>query len=262
MSILNRIVAEKRLEVDEKKKSYPIESFVNIKDKKNNFFLSREDDEVQIIAEIKRASPSKGDISPELDASEKANEYMSGGAKAVSVLTDKSFFKGSLKDLEDAKSSINIPVLRKDFIIDEYQIYESSNHKADALLLIARILTRDEMNSFYEKSVSMGMVPLVEVFSMDDLEIIKDLKNAFVGINNRNLKTFETSLDNSLKMAEELDKSHYPVALSGILSVEDAAYLHKRGLSRFLIGEYLSKAADSGAIIREIIEECKKNGKS
>lgn len=256
MSILDKIVAKKRIEIEERKSDRPLDSFIDKTGNGKDRFISRDKKSLEIIAEIKRASPSKGDIALNLNPYDKAVEYENGGAKAISVLTDGPFFKGSLNDLREVKKGVNLPVLRKDFIIDEYQIYESSFHGSDALLLIARILKRDEINALYEKALSLGIVPLIEVFSKKDLDVIKDLKSCFVGINNRNLKSFETSLDNSIYMAEKIDDSHFPVALSGVMSANDVKYLYDRGLKKFLIGEYLSGADDPSYLISKIIKEC------
>ena len=253
MSILQKIVSEKKLEIENRKNQMPLESFSGSVSPGKNRFLSKKDGKIQIIAEIKRASPSKGSIAPDLKAGKRAHQYEKGGAPGISVLTDEKFFSGSIKDLREVKKNVDIPVLRKDFIIDEYQIYESALYGCDAVLLIARILERAELNRFYDRSVSLGIVPLVEVYSDDDLEKIQDLKKSFIGINNRNLHTFKTSLENSLLMAEKLDPSHIPIALSGVLSVDDAVFLYKRGMNNFLIGEYLSRSEDPEFTLKELI---------
>lgn len=254
MSILDKIVIDKRLEVEKLKKEVPVETFAENRGFSKKSFLSEDTKKLEIIAEIKRASPSKGDIAPGLDSGKRALEYEKGGAAAVSVLTDEKYFKGSLKDLLLVKEKISIPVLRKDFIIDEYQIYESAFYRADSILLIARILSEKELAKFYEKAVLFGIKPLVEVFSDEDLIKIKSLKSALIGVNNRNLSSFETSLDNCLKMAEKIHNSNTIIGLSGILSADDASYLYERGINKFLIGEYLSSAENPGEKIMEIMD--------
>ncbi|MGM0419065.1 MAG: indole-3-glycerol phosphate synthase TrpC [Thermodesulfobacteriota bacterium] len=258
MSVLDKIVESKKDEVRKRKKDVPVKSFVEKIKKGRNSFLTKKPDEVQIIAEIKRASPSKKDIAPNLIPENKALQYYKGGASAISVLTDYPYFKGTLDDLKKVKSSVDIPVLRKDFIIDEYQVYESAYYGADAVLLIAKILTKDQLEYLYNTSVELGIIPFVEIYGDEDLEKTDEIKNAFIGINNRNLQNFETSLDNVLFMAEKLDSSNIPVSLSGISSSDDVYYLFKRGINNFLIGEYLSKSNDSSEKIAEIIEKCRK----
>jgi len=257
MSVLDKIVESKKDEVRKRKTDVPVESFVEKIRIGRNCFLTKKPDEVQIIAEIKRASPSKKNIAPDLIPEEKALQYYKGGASAVSVLTDYPFFKGTLDDFNKVKLSVDIPVLRKDFIIDEYQVYESAYYGADAVLLIAKILTKDQLKYLYNKSVELGMIPFVEIYGAEDLEKTDEIKNAFIGINNRNLQSFETSLDNVLFMSEKLDSSNIPVSLSGISSADDVYYLFKRGINNFLIGEYLSRNNDSSEKIAEIIEKCR-----
>jgi len=256
MSILEKIVEQKKIEIEKLKKEKPLNLFLPEIKMGRDFFLNKESSQVQIIAEIKRASPSKGDICLNLDPEKKSKEYESGGASAVSVLTENAFFKGSMDDFLKVKKSVGIPVLRKDFIIDEYQVYESTYFNADCILLIARILEEKELINLYEKALSLKMVPLVEIYSDDDLEKIKSLKNTFIGINNRNLENFNTSLDNALFMAEKIDASNHIISLSGINSADDAKYLFDRGIKNFLIGEYLSKSENSSEKIKEILSVC------
>jgi len=256
MTILEKILVSKKKELEERKKISPFDQLMDRVEKIEPNFLSMDKKDIQIISEIKRASPSKGDIAIDMNIKEKALQYEKGGASAVSVLTDYPFFKGSLEDMEEVVSLIKIPVLRKDFIIDEYQIYESLVYGADSILLIARILDRDTLNSLFEKAVSFGLVPLVEIFSDEDFETIKDIKNSFIGINNRNLSTFDTDLTHCIKMAEKIDKTNFPVALSGVSKVLDVEFLYKRGMKAFLIGEFLSKSERSDFVLRSMLERC------
>lgn len=257
MSILDEIVESKKEEIRKSKVLYSLDFFKANVVKKRGFFISEENKNIQIIAEIKRASPSKGDIAPKLNPCKKAIEYKRGGADAISVLTDSRYFKGSILDYEEVKNTVELPVLRKDFIIDEYQLYESAYYFADAVLLIARILTKDELDFLYAKCLELGIVPLVEIYSDDDLNKIKDIKNSFIGINNRNLSDFTTSLDNALVMAEKVEPSNHIISLSGVNSAQDALYLYKRGIRSFLIGEYLSKDKNASEKIEEIIKLCR-----
>jgi len=260
MSILEKIVKSKKIEIKNRKKEKPLNSFIDEIKKGKDFFLNKNSSQVQVIAEIKRASPSKGDICLNLDPQKKTKEYEKGGASAVSVLTDFEFFKGSMDDFSKVQKAVSIPLLRKDFIIDEYQLYESAYFNADAVLLIVRILEEKELLKLYEKALSLKMVPLVEIYSDDDLEKIKSLKDCFIGINNRNLDNFNTSLDNALFMAEKIDSSNHIISLSGINSADNAKYLFDRGIKSFLIGEYLSKSENSSEKIKEILSVCKLSG--
>ncbi len=216
--------------------------------------LSRPGDAgVNIIAEIKRASPSKGDIHPDLDASRTAAQYEKGGAAAVSVLTDSTYFKGSLEDLEAARSACTLPVLRKEFIISRYQVYESAAAGADAILLIARILVPEKLNQLYTLCRELGMDALVEIHTSDDARTVAACGARLVGINNRNLSTFETDLAVAMDLVSRLAPGQVPVAASGISGPTDIQQNRKAGIFNFLVGESIVRSEDPARFIRELM---------
>ena len=208
---------------------------------------------VRIVAEIKRASPSKGDIQPNLDPATVASAYEAGGAAALSVLTETAFFKGSIEDLRLARQAVHIPVLRKDFIIDPYQVYESCAIGADAILLIVRILDEASLRSLHDLARQCGLDVLTEVYDDQDLDRALAIGASVIGINNRNLSTFDTHLSNASTLARRISLPALVVALSGISSKHDVECLAKQGLSRFLIGEALVKQDDPATLLHDMI---------
>ena len=215
--------------------------------------LSKADaDEVNIIAEIKRASPSKGDICLTLDASRTAGHYQTGGAAAVSVLTDTSFFKGSLDDLRTARAACTLPILRKEFIISDYQVYEAAAAGADAILLIARILRPEKLEQLYGLCRDLGMDALVEIHTAADAEVVSATNVRLVGINNRNLSTFETDLAIAMDLVSRLAPGQVPVAASGITGPEDIQKNRRAGIFNFLVGESIVRAADPVRFIQDL----------
>jgi indole-3-glycerol phosphate synthase len=207
---------------------------------------------VNIVAEIKRASPSRGVLKPDLDPAALAIAYASGGAAALSVLTDRSFFLAEAEDLPVARRAAPIPVLRKDFIVSAYQIYESAVMGADAILLIARILTEGELGEFVDLSRSIGIDPLVEIHSEPDFEKATRGRAGLIAINNRNLSSFETDLDVSIRLASFLAPGQTAVAASGIGSRKDIERLREAGIFNFLVGESLMRAACPGDFLRHL----------
>ncbi len=208
---------------------------------------------VNIIAEVKRASPSKGDICRDLDAAGCARQYEEGGAAAVSVLTDAHFFKGSLEDLRQVRAAIQLPVLRKEFIISDYQLYESRAAGADAVLLIARILSPDRLKELLALSRQMGLDALVEIHDAADYAAAHAAGARLIGINNRNLATFATDLQTAVSLSALLQPGEVPVAASGICGRGDIVRNLAGGINNFLIGEHLVLAADRPAFIKELI---------
>ncbi len=197
-----------------------------------------------IIAEVKKASPSKGVLQPNFDPVAIALEYEKGGAACISVLTDKGYFQGSLNDLESAREAISLPVIRKDFTIDEIQIYEAAAHNADAILLIAAILTTSQLRRFRELAASLKLAALVEVHDADDLKKAIDSGATIIGVNNRNLDTFEVTLETSMRLSEYIPSEAIRVSESGIFTRADVDRLRSAGFHAFLIGESLMKAAN------------------
>jgi len=210
-----------------------------------------------IIAEIKKASPSKGLIRADFDASWLARSYEKGGAAALSVLTDEPYFQGSLRNLELASAAASIPCLRKDFMVDEYQIAEARAHCADAILLIAAALTNDELLRFSRKAHGYELDVLVEVHTEGELDRVLDTLGAekvdAIGVNNRDLKSFEVSLETSLALVERIPASVVRVAESGIATSEDLVRLSAAGFDAFLIGESLMRQPDPGAALAELL---------
>jgi len=197
---------------------------------------------VRIIAEIKRASPSKGVINDRIDVAEVAKNYAASGAAAISVLTEEDFFKGSLDDLRAAKTAVDLPVLRKDFTIDEYQLYESAAAGADAILLIVAALTEDELKRFREIAEDeLSMDVIVEVHSAEELEVAKRIGARIIGVNNRNLKTFAVSLDVSRELIAYRPAEVLMIAESGLSTRAEIDELRRLGFDGFLIGETLMR---------------------
>ena len=205
-----------------------------------------------IVAEIKKASPSKGTLAGRFDPASIARAYASGGAAALSVLTDREFFHGSLLDLEAARAAVPVPVLRKDFTIDEVHVIEAAAHGADAILLIAALLEEREMRRFRELAAHFHMAALVEVHDAAELEPALDSGAEIIGVNNRDLRTFEVTLETSLRMAEKIPGNVVKVSESGIGSREDVRRLEAAGFHAFLVGEHLMKSADPAAALREL----------
>lgn len=206
-----------------------------------------------IIAELKKASPSKGLIRRDFDISALAASLEAGGAAALSVLTDEPYFQGSLRNLEIASSSTDLPCLRKDFIVDQYQIVEARAYRADALLLIAAALSDAELAQFTVFAHQFGLDVLCEVHTGEELQRVRDLGCDAYGVNNRNLGTFEVSLETSLRLAEHLPAGAAHVSESGIHTAEDLEMLRAKGFDAFLIGESLMRQSDPGAALRALM---------
>lgn len=205
-----------------------------------------------IIAECKRRSPSKGEIHPVADAAKVVGGYERGGATACSVLTDTPYFGGALSDLAVARATVGLPLLRKDFIVDEYQIHQARVYGADAILLIASALTREEIARFIAEAHRLGMETLLELHAMEELEkFVPDTD--MVGVNNRNLSTFVTDTAISAEMARLLPAATVKVAESGLRTMDDVKALRELGYRGFLIGETFMKTADPGKTLKEFI---------
>jgi indole-3-glycerol phosphate synthase len=260
MTILDRIVADKREEVAAAARKVPeAELRSRIAD---TVWAARGFEKrlaapgpggVNIIAEIKRASPSKGDICADLDAVVCAGHYEQGGAAAISVLTDKVYFKGSLEDLRQARAAVSLPVLRKEFIISPYQLYEARNAGADAVLLIVRILADSQLKEMLDLCRELGLDALVEIHAPQEYEAAHKAGARLIGINNRNLATFDTSLATATAVAGLLQPGETPVAASGISSRAHIETNLQAGLFNFLIGESLVRAKDRVGFLKTLI---------
>ena len=206
-----------------------------------------------IIAEIKQASPSGGVLMEDFDPAAIARAYQQGGAAALSVLTDAKHFKGSLADLESARAAVKLPALRKDFTIDSYHVHEAAAHGADAILLIAAILTERQMRDFRELAEGYRMSALVEVHDQEELQQAIASGARIIGVNNRNLHTFRVDLAVSLRLAEKIPAGVVKVAESGIHSAADILRLREVGYQAFLVGEHLMKAQDPAQALRALL---------
>ena len=205
-----------------------------------------------IIAEIKKASPSKGLLAQNFDPVRLAREYQAGGAAALSVLTDEAFFQGSLADLAAARGVCGLPVLRKDFTLDENHVTEAAAGGADAILLIAAILEAGEIRGLSEQAAGYGMAALVEVHDERDLANALEAGAAIIGVNNRDLTTFEVTLETSLRLAPRIPAGILKVSESGIHSARDIQRLRAAGYQAFLIGEHFMKSDDPAAAVRAL----------
>jgi indole-3-glycerol phosphate synthase len=214
-----------------------------------------------IIAEIKKASPSKGLIREDFAPGWLAKRYQDGGATALSVLTDEPYFQGSLRNLEIASAAVNLPCLRKDFTVDEYQIVEARAHRADAILLIAAALADAELKRFSEVAHGYALDVLVEVHTKGELERVLEVLGESgadaIGVNNRDLKTFEVRMETSLELVDRIPASVVRVAESGIASAEDLERLRVAGFDAFLIGESLMRKPDPGAALAALLAPSK-----
>ena len=214
-------------------------------------FLSR--DEMNVIAEVKRSSPSKGNLAPISDPAALAEKYQEAGAAAVSVLTEQRRFGGSLADLDAVRSRIEIPVLRKDFMVDEYQFLEARAHGADIVLLIVAALSKSQLKDFYDLATELGMASLIEVHTQSELESAMDISPRIVGVNSRNLKTLEVSASVFEELIPTIPSSVIRVAESGISTRADVAQAQKAGATAILVGESLVKSGDPISAMRELL---------
>jgi indole-3-glycerol phosphate synthase len=207
-----------------------------------------------IIAEIKKASPSKGLLAADFDPSFLARAYERGGAACLSVLTDQSYFQGSLDDLALARAAVDVPVLRKDFTLDRVQILEAAASHADAILLIAAVLGGHELRDFREFADALGLASLVEVHDEVELERAVDSGAEIIGVNNRNLESFDVTLETSLRLSARMPSSAIRVSESGIRSRADVDLLRAAGYSAFLVGETLMRSQAPDAALKELLE--------
>jgi indole-3-glycerol phosphate synthase len=206
-----------------------------------------------IISEIKKASPSRGVLVEDFRPVELAKQYEAGGAGALSVLTDRDFFQGSLADLQDARAACSLPVIRKDFTISEYHVLEAAACGADAILLIVAILDEAQLRAFRELAGEFGMASLVEVHDRSELAIALASGAEIIGVNNRDLRTFQVSLDTSIDLAPAIPQTVIKVSESGIYSSTDVKRLMSAGYDAFLVGEHLVKSGDAARAIQELV---------
>jgi indole-3-glycerol phosphate synthase len=245
MNILDEIVAKTKSKLEEKKQGLSLEElsskidFENLKE--TNFKKSLQNKAEAIIAEIKKASPSAGIISDNFDPVLKSKEYESFGASALSILTEEDYFLGNIQYLKDVKATTSLPILRKDFIVDDYQIYESKLIGADCILLIASILNDEELKNFSKIAERLKLDYIIEVHDEEELQRAQHFSNAIIGVNNRNLKTFDVDINNSVELKKIFEGENIFIAESGIKSKKDIEYLKRHNINVFLIGESLMK---------------------
>ena len=247
MTILNDIVKNTKAKLVEKKAAVSLDEIKlqlsRLDLPKGKFKASLAGKSEAVIAEIKKASPSAGIISENFDPIQKAQEYEAFGAAALSILTEEDFFLGSNQYLEDVKAITSLPILRKDFMVDEYQIYEAKLIGADCILLIASILSDIEITDFVALAEVLELDYLIEVHDAEELQRVEHFNNALIGVNNRNLKTFEVNINNSVNLKNSFSGDNIFIAESGIKNKDDLSYLKERGISVFLIGESLMRGS-------------------
>ncbi len=253
--ILARIVARKREELGEASTSAEsLRAAAEIaRQTRRDFAAALRASRPAVISEIKKASPSKGVLTADFHPAELARSYEEGGAAALSVLTDRDFFQGSLDDLRAARAACGLPVLRKDFTISEYHVFEAAAAGADAILLIAAILEESELRGFRELAREFGMAALVEAHNESELE--KSLRSGaeIVGINNRDLRTFQVSLDVSIGLAPKIPGGILKVSESGIFNAEHIQRLSTAGYDAFLVGERLVRSENATRALKELV---------
>lgn len=255
MSFLSEIIERKRQRVEAAKQAVPIDSF-EVRPGSHRFRQALLRDGVNVIAEFKRRSPSKGVIRADADLKQIVEAYQAGGASAISVLTEEDYFSGSLDDLRLVKQSVDLPVLRKDFVFDEYQVYESSAAGADAVLLIVAALNDNELFCLRQLvEDELGMDALIEAHTREEMQRAITCGANVIGINNRNLHTFEVSLETSLLLAAEAPAGTVLISESGLNNSTDLARLRDAGYRGFLIGESLMRSENPEAALRDLMYE-------
>ncbi len=249
-TILERIIEAKRLQIATAKQNFDRTAIVR---KAHPYRLRKalsDRSKHNIIAEFKRASPSKGIINDSVSPALAAANYRDAGAAAISVLTEEHFFKGSIDDLRAVRNAVDLPILRKDFIIDEFHIHESAAIGADAILLIVAALRVNELRHFCSLSDELGLDALVEVHDLAEMEVAAEIGAMLIGVNNRNLKTFEVSLDVSRELIKYAPPGAIMIAESGISSRDEIAELSGLGYSGFLVGESLMRSGDATSALK------------
>jgi indole-3-glycerol phosphate synthase len=257
MSILDEIVAAKRREIDAAKAKRPeteVRGAAEAGRQPRNFFAPLAiEGPIKLIAEVKKASPSAGVIRADFDPVTIARTYERHGAACLSVLTDEPYFQGKLEHLRDVRAAVGIPCLRKDFILDRYQLYEARAVGADAVLLIAECLDDCNLRSLFNETVALGMTPLVELYDAENLKRVFDAGATLVGVNNRDLRTFKTDLDHTMRLRERIPDQCVLVAESGIQTRADVERLEAAGVDAILVGESLMRQPDIGTAVDRLL---------
>lgn len=258
---LKAVISHTLEELEEKQALQPIEGLKNNLSQqpkiKSSFISSLRNGYTErgigVITEIKRASPSAGSFQDKLSIQERSNSYQQAGANAISIVTEKQFFKGTLDMISSAKTITNLPILQKDFIIHDYQIHESATLRVDALLLIVRILTGEKINHFVELCTSFGIEPVVEVYSQEELDIALQTKAQCIAVNARDLETLEISVDKACLIAEKIPKDRISLGFSGIETAEDVNKYKSAGCKGVLIGSTLMRSGNVASTISELL---------
>jgi len=254
--MLDKIVARKRVDVEQRKRSMPLSSLkerISQREAPRDFSLALEDSHTRLIAEVKQASPSRGVLCSDFHPVELARKYAEGGAAAISVLTEANYFQGSIDHLTAIREEVPLPLLRKDFIFDPYQVYESRACGADALLLIAAILEQEQLEELLSLSRRLGMKCLVEAHDQSEVERAVSSQAEIIGINNRDLTSFTIDLDTTRRLLPLIPKDRIVVSESGITSRSDVERLKGWGVNTMLVGEALMTADDIVSKVRELI---------
>jgi indole-3-glycerol phosphate synthase len=255
--ILSKIINEKKKAIQKARTELPepkLKEMVNKMYVKSSFKRNiARPHHINLIAELKKASPLKGIIRGDFNPLKIALTYQANGASALSVLTDERFFAGNIATMKELKDRVTIPLLRKDFIIDAYQIYESLYYGADAILLIADLLTAEELTGFYELAKSIGLDVLVEVHNEEDVDKALKCGATIIGINNRDLTTFRVDLSTTQRLIRLIPASKIKVSESGIKTYEDVMFLKSLGINAVLIGEAFMEADDIAAKVRDVM---------
>jgi len=254
--ILDRIVntTRKSLATDKARTSIAsIERIIADQDPPREFASALKQQTISLIAEVKRASPSKGLLCPNLEASSLARVYSQSGAAAISVLTESDHFLGNFADLKAVRAEVDLPLLCKDFIIDRYQVFNARAHGADAVLLIAAILTQNELGTLLKAAHSLGMTALVEVHNRDELMLALKLSPGIIGINNRNLTDFSVDLETTSSLRPLIPQDIVVVSESGIRNRDDVLHLQRVGANAILVGEALVTSPDPATKINELL---------
>jgi len=254
--MLDRIVTEKREEVEQRKRSVPLSFLkerISHRDTPRDFALALSGDHTRLIAEVKRSSPSKGLLCPDFNPVELAKSYARAGAAAISVLTEANYFDGSIDHLAAIRDEVHLPILRKDFIFDPYQVYESSAYGADALLLIVAILSQEQLEELLALSHSLGLSCLVEAHNESEVERALLTQANIIGINNRDLTTFATDINTTHRLLPLVPQSLIVVSESAIGNRTDVENLKRWGVNAILVGEALVTTGDIIAKVRQLI---------
>ena len=260
MKTLNDIILYKKEEIKQEKliiEENKIDEIIKIKEKPRGFSytLIENNKNFGIIAEIKKASPSKGIIRKSFDPVQIAEEYKESGATCLSILTDKHFFQGDNEFIEMIKKKVDLPVLRKDFIIDRWQIKQSRYLNADCILLILSCLNLNQAKEFEHEAMELGMDVLIEAHSIKEIEISNQFKSNLIGINNRNLRTMVVNINNSINLIKYLDKEKIAISESGINEKNDLIKLNRCGFKNFLIGEMFMKQNNIKKVFTDIFND-------